>query len=169
MTYQLGALDGIARAAGHRMTHMSFHGALGNMVAADAELAKPMVAAVAAFDPKLIIVTSTSRAVEAAAAAAKLPVVITFLADRAYDDAGLLVSRKEPGAVLYDHKVVLDRVRLLLAEGVVITHTGKRLPTRAQSILLHGDNPGAVALARAIRGAVEATGTRIVAASRLAR
>ena len=162
VTYQLGALDGIARSAGHRMTHMSFHGALGNMVAADAELAKPLVAAVAVFNPKLTIVTSSSRAVESAAAAVHLPVVITFLADRAYDDDGLLVPRKLPGAVIHEPKVVLERVRLLMSDGVVITHSGQRLSVRAQSILLHGDNPGAVGLAQAIRAQVEATGTRIV-------
>ena len=68
VTYQLGALAGIARAAGHRMTHMSFHGALGNLAAADAALAGPLVRAVALFDPSLIISSSSSRAIEAAAA-----------------------------------------------------------------------------------------------------
>ena len=63
VTYQLGALAGIARAAGHRMTHMSFHGALGNMAAADAALADTLVEAVARFDRKLLIVSSPSRAI----------------------------------------------------------------------------------------------------------
>jgi 5-oxoprolinase (ATP-hydrolysing) subunit A len=166
VTYQLGALDGIARSAGHRMTHMSFHGALGNMVAADVDLAKPLVAAVAAFNPKLTIVTSSSRAMESAAAAARLPVVITFLADRAYDDDGLLVPRKLPGAVIHEAKAVLERVRLLMSDGVVITHSGKRLAARADSILLHGDTSGAVVLAQTIRAQVEATGVRIVPMSR---
>ncbi len=69
VTYQLGALEGIARAAGHRVTHMSFHGALGNMAAADAKLAAPLVRAVASFDPQLLIVSSSSHAIETAAAA----------------------------------------------------------------------------------------------------
>jgi UPF0271 protein len=164
--YQLGSLDGIARAAGQRMTHMSFHGALGNMVAADAALATPLVAAVAAFDPTLTLVTSSSRAMEDAARAAGLRAVITFLADRAYDDDGLLVPRKVPGSVIHDQTEVLARVRRLLTEGIVVTHSGKRLATGAQSILLHGDTAGAVDLARAIRGSVEATGARIVPISR---
>src|SRR5215208_1472486 len=91
VTYQLGALAGIARAAGHRVTHMSFHGALGNLAAADAALAGPLVRAVAAFDPELIISSSSSRAIEGAAAQCRLRVATTFLADRAYDDEGLLV------------------------------------------------------------------------------
>ena len=162
ITYQLGALDGIARVAGHRMTHMSFHGALGNMAAADAALATRLLAAVAAYDPKLVVVTTTSRAIEDAANAAGLRTAITFLADRAYDDDGLLVPRKVPGSVIHESEAVLARVRSLLSDGIVITHSGKRLATRADSILMHGDTPGAVSLANAIRHAVEATGARIV-------
>jgi UPF0271 protein len=82
VTYQLGALAGMARAAGARMTHMSFHGALGNMAAADADLATALVRAVAAFDASLIVSSSSSRAIEQAAAACGLRVATTFLADR---------------------------------------------------------------------------------------
>ena len=100
--YQLGALAGIARRAGHRMTHMSFHGALGNMAAADAALADVLVGAVAEFDPGLTILSSTSRAIEDAAARHGLRVATCFLADRAYDDDGLLVPRKLPNSVIKD-------------------------------------------------------------------
>ena len=166
VTYQLGALAGIARAAGCRMTHMSFHGALGNMAAADAALAEPLIRAVAAFDRELIISSSSSRAIEGAAAACGLRVATTFLADRAIDDEGLLVPRKLPGAVIHDEAAVLERVRRLLAEGEVVTHSGKRLALRPQSILVHGDTPGAVALARLVREAVEGAGGRVVPISR---
>jgi len=166
VVYQLGALDGLARAAGCRMTHMSFHGALGNMAAADAALAGPLVQAVAAFDPELVIVSSTSRAIEQAAAAAGLRVVTTFLADRAYDADGLLVPRKLPGAVIHDPAEVLARVRRLLAEGTVITHDGTSLAMPARSILLHGDTAGAVELARSIRQVIEQGGGRVVPISR---
>jgi 5-oxoprolinase (ATP-hydrolysing) subunit A len=167
VTYQLGALSGIARVAGCRMSHMSFHGALGNMAAVDAALAWPLVRAVAAFDPDLIVVSSTSAAIEAAAAAAGLRVATTFLADRAYDDRGLLVSRKLPGAVIHDPSAVLERVMRLLREGHVVTANGAKLPIKAQSILLHGDTPGAIELAKSIRTAVEAAGGTIVAVSKL--
>lgn len=166
VSYQLGALAGMARAAGHRMTHMSFHGALGNMAAADAALATPLVRAVAAFDPQLIISSSSSRAIEGAAADCGLRVATSFLADRAIDDEGLLVSRKLQGAVIHDEATVIERVRLLLAEGQVITHSGKKLALRPQSILVHGDTPGAVALARLVRREVERTGGRVVPISR---
>lgn len=163
--YQLSALDGMARTAGHRMTHMSFHGALGNMAAADAALAEPLVRAVADFDPMLIVSSSASRAIEDAAARCGLRVRTTFLADRACGDDGLLVSRKLPDSVIHDRDAVLVRVRQLLEEGTVTSYSGKKIPMRAHSILLHGDTPGAVELARAVRGVVEQAG-RVVPISK---
>jgi UPF0271 protein len=162
VVYQLGALAGIARAAGWRMTHMSFHGALGNLAAADAALAQPLLRAVADFDRTLIVSSSTSRAIEGAAAEHGLRVATTFLADRAYDDEGLLVPRKLPGSVIKDEAAVLARVRRLLLDGTVVTYSGKTLAMSARSILLHGDTLGAVQLARTIRGEIEAGGGRIV-------
>ncbi|AVQ84321.1 MULTISPECIES: LamB/YcsF family protein [unclassified Variovorax] len=163
--YQLSALDGMARTAGHRMTHMSFHGALGNMAAADAALAEPLVRAVADFDPSLTVSTSASRAIEDAAERCGLRVRTTFLADRACGDDGLLVPRKLPGAVIHERDAVLARVRQLLEEGTVTSSSGKKIPMRVHSILLHGDTPGAVDLARAVRGVVEQAG-RVVPISR---
>ncbi|MFC5519674.1 LamB/YcsF family protein [Polaromonas jejuensis] len=165
VTYQLAALAGMAQVAGHRMTHMSFHGALGNMAAADAALAEPLVRAVADFDAGLIISSSASRAIEGAAARCGLRVATTFLADRACDDEGLLVPRKLPDSVIHDRQAVLARVRQLLEEGTVTSYSGKKIPMRVQSILLHGDTPGAVELARTVRGVVESIG-RIVPISR---
>jgi len=163
--YQLSALDGMARTAGHRMTHMSFHGALGNMAAADAALAEPLVRAVADFNPALIISSSASRAIEDAAARSGLRVRTTFLADRACGDDGLLVPRKLPDAVIHDRVAVLARVRQLLEQGTVTSYSGREIPMRAHSILLHGDTPGAVELARAVREVVEQAG-RVVPISR---
>ncbi len=166
VVYQLGALAGIAQAQGARMTHMSFHGALGNMAAADAGLAAPLVAAVASFDPALTVLTSPSRAIEDAAAANGLRVARIFLADRACDRDGLLVPRKLPGAVIHEEAEVLERVRLLLAEGIVLTYDGERLPLRPDTILVHGDTLGAVGLARAVRAAVQDAGGEVAPLSR---
>jgi len=145
---------------------MSFHGALGNMAAADAALAGPLVRAVADFDPGLIISSSASRAIEDAAERCGLRVARTFLADRACDDEGLLVPRKLPGAVIHEPKAVLARVRQLLEEGTVTSHGGRKIPMNVRSILVHGDTPGAVALARTIRNEIEQGGGRIVPISR---
>jgi UPF0271 protein len=166
--YQLGALEGIARAVGHRMTHMSFHGALGNMAAADPTVAAPLVAAVARFNPELIIVSSTSQAIENAAASCGLRVATTFLADRAYDKLGLLVPRRMPNSVIHDEAKVLDRVRQVLQQRTVITYDGEDLPMRPHSILLHGDTPGALSLARKIRMEIEQAGGKVVPVSQMA-
>jgi len=165
--YQMGALAGIAKAAGAHLTHMSFHGALGNMAAASYELAEPLVRAVADFDNRIIVSVSTNTQIERAADKIGLRVANTFLADRAYDNEGNLVSRKLEGAVIKDRVAVLARVTQLLEDGTVTTITGQRLKIAAQSILLHGDTPGAVELARTVRGAIESAGGRIVPVSRL--
>lgn len=167
VVYQLGALAGLAAAAGYRATHMSFHGALGNMAAADAELAGPLVRAVAAFDPQLIISSSSSAAIESAAEACNLRVATTFLADRAYDENCLLVPRGIAGAVVKDPEQVRARVAQLLQDGTVTTLSGKRVAVTAQSILLHGDTPGAVELARSIRRSIEEQGGVITPVSQL--
>lgn len=165
--YQLGALAGIASVAGHRVTHMSFHGALGNMAAADYALAKPLVQAVAAFDRNIIVSVSTNTQIERAAGELGLRVATTFLADRAYTDDGDLVSRKLPGAVIHDPDAVLQRVKRLLDDGVITSINGRKLPIKVHSILLHGDTPGAVDNARAIRKEIESGNGRIVPVSRL--
>jgi UPF0271 protein len=165
--YQMGALEGIARAAGHRLKHMSFHGALGNMAAASYELAEPLVRAVADFDRNLVISVSTNTEIERAADRIGMRTANTFLADRAYDDQGALVSRKLAGAVIKDRAAVLARVRQLIEDGTVTTIAGNTLRMSVQSILLHGDTPGAVDLARTVRGAIETAGGRVVPVSRL--
>jgi UPF0271 protein len=167
--YQMGALAGIAKAAGHRVTHMSFHGALGNMAAASYGLAEPLVRAVAEFDRDLIISVSTNTEIERAADRIGVRTANTFLADRAYDDQGALVSRKLEGAVIKDRAAVMARVQALIEDGTITTITGNKLEVKVQSILLHGDTPGAVELARAVRGAIESAGGCVVPVSKLVR
>jgi UPF0271 protein len=162
VVYQLGALSGLARAAGHLMTHMSFHGALGNKVARESVLADTLLAAVASFDDSLIVSTSPSEAIESAAARHGLKIARTFLADRAYDEQGLLIPRGMPGAVIHDAAIVLARVRQLLTDGSVTTYQGARIRLCAQSILLHGDTPSALELAQRTRSEIEGLGIRLL-------
>ena len=166
VVYQLGALAAVARVAGHRMTHMSFHGALGNKVAQEPDLAKVLIAAVAAFDDALIISTSPSEAVESAAQGQGLRVARTFLADRACDEKGLLIPRGMPGAVIVDPDTVAARVRQFLNDGTVTSYSGARIPMSAHSILVHGDTRSALELARRVRSEIQAGGARLVPISR---
>lgn len=167
--YQLGALDAFARYLQKPMTHMSFHGALGNQAAEDLELARVLVEAVRGFSPDLAISVSTGTRIEQAANALGVPVFTSFLADRAYEDDGSLVSRAKPGAVVHDIDAVLARVDMLLNEGAIDSINGRKLPMRVNSILLHGDSPGALSMAKALRQHLLASKVEIVPLSRQSR
>lgn len=169
VVYQLAALAGMAEMLGHPITLMSFHGALGNMIAADEELAVPLVAAVAAFDRSLILRSSMSPSIRKAAdKAGGMRVETVFHADRAYDENGLLVNRKLPGAVIKDQAKALDRVKQFLDDGTATTIEGKKIRISARSILVHGDTAGAVEMAGKVRALIEEGGHRVTPISRIA-
>jgi UPF0271 protein len=165
--YQLGALYGIATAAGHRITHVNAHGALGNQVCADRAVADTLVRAVLSFDRTLKLLVLPGTEIDRAARDAGLLTANVFLADRAYDDAGQLVARKIPGSVIKDVATVLQRVRQLLKQGTITTISGKTLTVSIQSILVHSDTPDAVKLAATIRTEIEAGGGQVVPLSQM--
>lgn len=165
--YQLGALRAIAEAAGHRLTHANFHGALGNLSFVDADVAKALLGAMRDFDRDLTFVALPHTEAERAAQRHGLRVVRSFLADRAYDTRGLLVSRATPGAVVKDPQAIRARIVRLLQAGEIETIDGTVIPMAAESILVHSDTPGAVALGQTIRAAVTEAGAEIVPLSQL--
>ncbi|WP_131738092.1 LamB/YcsF family protein [Actinomadura roseirufa] len=154
--YQLAALDGIARAEGGRVAYVKPHGALYNRVARDPVQARAVGDAVRAYDPSLPLLTLPGSAVHDAAAG--LTVVAECFADRAYTASGALVSRREPGAVVHDSEVVVERAVRMAVEGTVVAVDGTEVPLQARSMCVHGDTPGAVALARAVRSALSGAG-----------
>jgi UPF0271 protein len=158
LLYQLGALQAIARAAGVRVSHVSFHAAMGNMVAVDRDLADLVLGAIAKVDRDLIIYSMPGTEVELGAQRAGLRTLTLFLADRAYDAHGNLVSRKLPNSVITDPAAIERRVLQFLDDGTVTSIDGKRVPVRARSILVHSDTPGAVDLARTVRRVIESGG-----------
>ncbi|MFP1952617.1 LamB/YcsF family protein [Lonsdalea quercina] len=165
VTYQLGALSAFAHAARYPLTHMSFHGALGNMVSEDEALADVLLRAVKTFDPNMIISTMAGNAVDRVARRLGLRVVCVFLADRAYESDGLLVSRAKPGAVIHDTEQVKARVRRLLTEGTIESIEGDTLTLDVSSILVHGDTPEAIEMVKTLRATIEETGLRIAPVS----
>ena len=162
IVYQLGALEGIARAAGHRNTHVNAHAALGNIVCADRGTADVLVRAVRAFDPRIALLVLSNTELERAAEAGGISTAKLFLADRAYDSTGQLVPRRLPGAVIKNEADVLARVARVLDDRTIRTIEDKTLTIEVNSILVHSDTPGAVALARSIRTLVEKGGARLV-------
>jgi UPF0271 protein len=157
LLYQLAALDGIARACGGRVSYVKPHGALYNAAVTHEGHARAVVDAVLAFDRRLPVLGLPGSALLRAAEAAGMRPVAEGFADRGYTGAGTLVPRTQPGAVLHDPAVVAARA-VRMAEGVVDTVEGTTLLMPVESICVHGDTPGAVELARAVRSALEGVG-----------
>ena len=160
--YQVGALQAMAAAEGGRVSHVKPHGALNNMACADEAMATIVARAVKALDRELILLAPAHSALERAGEAAGLRVAREVFADRSYQADGQLTSRSQPGAVLHGAQDCVQHVLRMLEAGGIVTTDGQRLSTRIDSICVHGDGPGAVEAARAIRAALEAAGHRLV-------
>ncbi|MBS0507285.1 MAG: LamB/YcsF family protein [Proteobacteria bacterium] len=159
--YQIGALQGLARAAGTRISYVKPHGALYNTIAHDERQARDVIAAMRAVDAGLALVALAGSPLVQWAQDAGLRVIAEAFADRAYTPAGTLVSRREPGAVLHDSALVARRMLRLVRDGVVEAVDGSLARVQAQSICVHGDSAGAVEMARAVRQALAADGVAV--------
>lgn len=162
LLYQIGALAGIARAEGGALSHVKPHGALNNMACEDTALAATVARAVKAFAPSLILLAPALSQLHKAGEAAGLAVGIEVFADRAYTDAGNLVPRSQPGAVLHSAEDCVAHVLRFVEAGGIVCASGKVLKTPFHSICVHGDGPHAVAAAAAIRDAMQAAGVALV-------
>ncbi|GLQ09905.1 3-beta hydroxysteroid dehydrogenase/isomerase [Devosia yakushimensis] len=165
--YQLGALEGLARPYGRKISHMNPHGALGNLACADRAVADALVRAISAFDPEIAYLVLTGTELETAARSAGRQTINLFLADRAYLANGQLAPRNLPGAVIKDSKTSTERIMRLLDDGTLVTIDGQILRIEVQSILVHSDTPGAIEMARAIRSAITGAGGVITPLSEL--
>lgn len=159
--YQIGALQALAASAGTSVKYVKAHGALYNTMVHHAGQAQAVVEALLAVDPTLPLVVMPGSEIQRAASAAGLRTVSEAFADRAYNADGTLVSRREPGAVLRDVHAVVSQVLQIVGTGTVTAIDGTVIGVAAESICLHGDTPGAVAMARAARDALRAGGHAI--------
>jgi 5-oxoprolinase (ATP-hydrolysing) subunit A len=158
--YQIGALDAFARAAGARVGYVKPHGALYNATVHHERQANAVVAGVRAYGTLPVLGLPGSRLL-AAAAAAGLPCVEEAFADRGYTPEGTLVPRTEPNALITDTDAVVERATRLAGRGEIVAVDGTVLPSTARSLCLHGDTPGAVRHATAVRAALESAGVPI--------
>ncbi|WP_204056098.1 LamB/YcsF family protein [Microbispora corallina] len=164
--YQIAAVDGVARSMGGRVAYVKPHGALYNRICRDPAQAEAVVAAVADYrvpegGGPLPVLTLPVSAVREVAAQYGVPVVGECFADRAYTPSGGLVPRREPGAVLHDPETVAARAVLMAREGVVTAADGSRVRVDARSVCVHGDTPGAVRIAAAVRKALIDAGVSV--------
>jgi UPF0271 protein len=156
--YQLGALEAFCRVAGTSVRYVKPHGALYNRVVVDEVQATAVARAVRLYDSSLPVLTLLGSALAHACSSVGVPVVAEGFADRAYTASGALVPRTEPGAVLHDEDEVVARAVRMAVEGRVAAHGGGDVSVTVASLCVHGDTPGAAALAAAVRQGLEAAG-----------
>jgi 5-oxoprolinase (ATP-hydrolysing) subunit A len=159
--YQIAALDGIARAEGGKVRYVKPHGALYNRCVRDPVQAAAIAAAVSAYDPGLPLLTLPGGEAARVAADAGLTVVAEAFADRSYRADGTLVPRGQPGAVITDPARVAARAASMATSHTVQSVDGREVPAPFRSVCVHGDTPGAVTLARAVREALERAGVHV--------
>lgn len=165
LVYQIGALQAIARAAGSAVSYVKPHGALYNTIVTHREQAAAVAEAVAMVDPALPVLGMAGSAFFDEAARRGLRTVSEAFADRAYRADGGLVSRREPGAVLGDAAEIADRVVGMVTAGRVTAVDGTQIAVDVESVCVHGDSPGAVRIATAVRDRLAAAGVGIGAFS----
>lgn len=153
--YQLGAAQAMAAAAGGAVRHLKLHGALANMASRDEVLARACYEGALSVAPDLIVMVLAGTAQERAARALNARLACEIFADRGYNDDATLIARGQPGAMIHDPDQAAPRIVEMVREGAIIAASGKRIPTRIDTICLHGDNPDAVNLARAVRAELD--------------
>lgn len=163
VVYQIGALQAIAHAAGTAVSYVKPHGALYNAIVTHTEQAAAVAEAVRLVDAGLPVLGMAGSAFFEEASRRELRTVAEAFADRAYRPDGRLVSRREQGAVLHDPAAIATRVTTLVTSGQVAAIDGTRLTLKAESLCVHGDSPGAVQIATAVRDSLVAAGVEIAA------
>ncbi|WP_168700157.1 LamB/YcsF family protein [Gordonia paraffinivorans] len=158
LVYQIGALEAIAKSVGGTVSYVKPHGALYNTVVHHEQQANAVITAIRDVDPGLAVMGLPNSEVLARAERAGLPIIVEAFADRAYTPEGILVPRTQPGAVLSDSDEIARRVVDLATSGRLRAIDGSVIDVSADSICLHGDTPGAVEHARAVREALAAAG-----------
>ncbi len=162
VVYQVGAVQGFARSHGGSLIHVKPHGALYNQAARDEGLARAIARGVARVDRKLVLVGLASSApMRKAAEAEGLRYAAEAFADRAYGRDGHLVPRSAPGAVLTDPERAAAQAVRIAHERAVTAADGTRVALEADTLCLHGDNPHAIAIARAVRRALDEAGVAV--------
>lgn len=163
VVYQVAALAGVAAAQGVALQHVKAHGALYNMACRDRGLADAVARATAAVDARLILFGLPGSELLMAGRRAGLRVAAEGFADRAYEPDGSLVARAKAGSVIHDEPSVVRRAVRMARDRKVTTIEGGEIALDVDTLCLHGDTPGAAALAAAIRRGLEQEGVRVAA------
>lgn len=161
--YQIGALQALARTAGSALSYVKPHGALYNTIGVDRDQARAVAEAVCAVDPRLPVLGQAGSVFFTEARRVGLRTVPEAFADRAYLPDGRLAPRGTPGAVLTDPIEIARRVEMMVSTGTVTAVDGSTVEIEVESVCVHGDSPGAVAIATAVRGQLIDVGVDVAA------
>ncbi len=161
IVYQIGALEGFARLAGTQVRYVKPHGALYNRVVHHAAQAAAVVEAIQLYDGSLMVLGLPGSVLLTIAEEGGLRTVTEAFADRGYTPEGTLIPRSAPGALLHDPRQVAERMVRMVRTGLLQTSDGTDVSVRADSICVHGDSPGAVEMAVAVRQSLAAAGVDI--------
>ena len=165
VTYQIGALKAFTR--DHKLQHVKPHGAMYNMAVEGGDLAKAINEAVLEIDPEMILIVLAGSSWVGVAREMGLRVATEAFADRALNPNGTLVSRSKPGSVIHDLDEVVERSLKMVTEGKATAINGEEVEVQADTLCLHGDTPGAVEMARAVRDGLRDAGVEIVRLSEM--
>jgi UPF0271 protein len=160
--YQIGALQAIARYAGLPVTHVKAHGALSNMAAVDAGYAMAIGRAIKVVDANLVYVALAGSEMERAALKLGLRVAREGFADRQYEEDGNLASRSIAGTVFREPKKAVEQALRMVQAGEVVTRSGSVIQLDVDTICVHGDEPSAVEVAKAVRAGLDKAGVEVV-------
>ncbi len=164
MMYQIGALKAFCTANNTQLRHVKPHGALYLTAVENADVARAVAEAIVAVDPNLYYVALAGKKGELMTRIGRelgLKVAYEAFPDRAYTPEGTLQSRKEPGAVIKEPEIVVERALKMVLEKRVVAFDGTSIPLEADTLCVHGDTPTAVDLTKGIRKSMEAEGVKL--------
>jgi UPF0271 protein len=161
VVYQVGALQAFVQAEGASMQHVKPHGALYNMAARQADLARAIAEAVYRVNPELYLVGLAGSQLIEQGKAAGLRVKSEVFSDRTYQQDGSLTPRSQPDALITDDEQAVQQVIRMVKEGKVRTQQGNDIEILAETVCIHGDGPHALAFARHIREALQSAGIAV--------
>jgi UPF0271 protein len=163
VVYQAGAVEAFARAAGARLHHVKCHGALYNMAAKDEALSEAMARAVKDLGSSVMLYALSNSVMMKTARKQGIAVAGEVFADRGYSDDGTLAPRNQPGGMIEDAAQSVRQALAMIEQGYVMSLSGKRIAVSADTLCLHGDQPGAVHFAGEIRKTFSERGIEIAA------
>lgn len=158
---QVGAMAAVAASQGARLRHVKGHGALYNLAAGDAPTAEAIAHAVRDVDADLVLYALAGSKQVTAGRDAGLKVAQEVFADRTYQDNGTLTPRTEANAMITDSEQAVKQALQMIQQGTVTALSGKQVPVTADTLCLHGDQPGAVTFAQRLREAFKAEGINV--------